>query len=58
MCCNIFAYFFFINKSENFSIIKEKVKEILSLNFKYDNNFRRKIYMQQKKIENFIQSIE
>ncbi len=51
-------YFFFINKSENFSIIKEKVKEILSLNFKYDNNFRKKIYMQQKKIENFIQSIE
>ena len=47
-------YFFFINKSENFLIIKKIVNKILGLNFKYDNNFKKKIYMQQKKIDNFI----
>ena len=51
-------YFFFIKKNENFLIIKKKVKEILSLNFKYDNDFKKKIYTHKKKIDDFIQSIE
>lgn len=51
-------YFFFLKKNKNFFVIKNEVKQILDLNNKYDNNFKKIIYLHQKKIINFIQSIE
>jgi hypothetical protein len=51
-------YFFFLNKDEKFFIIKNKVKKILNLNSRYDNNFKKRIYLHHKKISNFIQNIE
>jgi hypothetical protein len=51
-------YFFFLSKNQNIFIIKNKVKKILNLNSRYDNNFKKGIYIHQKKITNFIQNIE
>ena len=55
---NLRKYFFFINKNKNVFIIKNKVKKILNLNSRYDNNFKKRIYLYRKKITNFIQNIE
>jgi len=55
---NLRKYFFFLRKNENVFIIKNKVKKILNLNPRYDNNFKKRIYLYRKKITNFIQNIE
>jgi hypothetical protein len=55
---NLRKYFFFLNKDENFFIIKNKIKKILNLNSRYDNNFKKRIYLHHEKISNFIQNIE
>jgi hypothetical protein len=47
-------YFFFLSKNEKVFIIKNKVKKILNLNSRYDNIFKKRIYLHQKKITNFI----
>jgi hypothetical protein len=53
---NLKKYFFFIKEKKNFFLIKNKIKKILSLNLKYDKNFKQQIYLQKKKINNFIRN--
>jgi hypothetical protein len=54
---NLKKYFFFIKENKNFFLIKNKIQKILSLNSKYDKNFKQRIYLQKKKINNFIRNI-
>lgn len=45
--------FFFIKQNNNYPLIRSKIKKILRIKFKYSNNFKKKIYDNQKKIDNF-----
>ena len=51
-------YFLSISQNEDSFIINNKIKKILNMNFKYDNNFKQIIYAQQKRIIKFTQNIE
>ena len=51
---NLKKYFFFIKKSRNLLLIKNRVNKLLNLNFKYNNNFKKNILLHKKKINNFI----
>ena len=54
---NLKKYFFFIKENKNYFLIQNKIKKILSLNSKYDKNFKQTIYLQKKKINNFFRNI-